>query len=106
MKKSVSAVLALLAVVAFLSVAFAAKGPSGKELYEKNCAGCHPNGGNSMKPAFSLHKKDLAAHKVDSVKGIVEKIRRPGPGMPSFSKSMISDAQAKEIARYILKTYR
>ncbi len=105
MKKSVSAVLALLAVTAFLSVAFA-KGPSGKELFEKNCAGCHPNGGNSMKPAFSLHKKDLKAHKVDSVKGIVEKMRRPGPGMPSFSKSMISDAQAKEIANYILKTYK
>ncbi len=105
MKKSVSVLLALLAVTAFVSAAFA-KGPSGKELFEKNCASCHANGGNMDNPAFTLHKKDLKKHGVDSVKGIVGKMRHPGPGMPTFSKKMISDAQAKEIARYILKTFK
>ncbi len=105
MKRFLSVVLALLAVGAFLSVAFA-KGPSGKELFEKNCASCHANGGNMDNPAFTLHKKDLRKHKVDSVKGIVGKMRHPGPGMPTFSEKMISDAQAKEIARYILKAFK
>ncbi|MDA8086080.1 MAG: c-type cytochrome [Nitrospiraceae bacterium] len=105
MKTAVPVMLVFLAAIALSSAAFA-KGPSGKALFEKNCASCHPNGGNMDNPAYTLHKKDLQKHGVDSVKGIVGKMRHPGPGMPAFSKEMIPDSQAKEIARYILKTFR
>ncbi len=104
MKTAVSVVFAFLSVIVFSTVAFA-KGPSGKVLFQKNCASCHANGGNMDNPEYTLHKKDLLKHGVRTVNGIVGKMRHPGPGMPSFSKQMIPDAQAKEIARYILKTF-
>ena len=104
MKTAVTVTFALLAAIALSTAAFA-KGPSGRALFQKNCASCHANGGNMDNPEYTLHKKDLQKHGVRTVNDIVNKMRRPGPGMPTFSKKMIPDAQAKEIARYILKTF-
>lgn len=104
MKTALSAALALFALIAFSSAAFA-KGPSGKALFEKNCASCHANGGNMDNPEYTLHKKDLQRHGVKTAADIVKRMRHPGHGMPTFSKKAIPDAQAKEIARYILKTF-
>jgi cytochrome c6 len=35
---------------------------SGKRLFEKNCAVCHPGGGNLMNPEKTLRIKHLAAN--------------------------------------------
>jgi len=78
----------------------------GATLFQQHCAACHPNGGNIIKPAFTLHKKDLDAHGVKSANDIVGKMRNPGPGMTRFDAKTISDKDAKEIAEYILKTFK
>lgn len=78
----------------------------GATLFQQHCAVCHPNGGNIIKPAFTLHKKDLDAHGVKSANDIVGKMRNPGPGMTRFDAKTISDKDAKEIAEYILKTFK
>jgi cytochrome c6 len=33
-------------------------------------------------------------------------MRNPGPGMNAFDQKTISDAKAKDIATYILKTFK
>jgi cytochrome c6 len=78
---------------------------TGKELFEKHCAVCHPDGGNIVNPEYTLHKKDREKHGVKTVKDIIDKMRNPGPGMNQFDKKMIPDDQAKKIAEYILKTF-
>ncbi len=80
--------------------------PKGAALYQKHCVVCHPDGGNIINPAFTLKKKDRDAHGVKTAKDIVAKMRKPGPGMTAFDAKTISDKDAKEIAEYILKTFK
>jgi cytochrome c6 len=78
----------------------------GETLFQENCSPCHPDGGNIINPAFTLHKKDREAHGVMTAKDIMGKMRNPGPGMTKFDKETISDKDAKAIAEYIMKTFK
>ncbi len=100
-------VLALL-VGGLASTGFAEKSApaQGKALFEKNCASCHPSGGNIINPQKTLHKASLAAHNVTTAKDIINLMRNPGPGMTKFDKQTIPDKDAKSIADYVLKTFK
>ena len=91
-------ILATLALSATMmaSAAFAA---GGEEIFKAKCASCHPDGGNIMNP-----KETLKGMK-DSKK-IVNKVRKGGGGMPAFDAKAISDADAKQLADYIIKTFK
>lgn len=78
----------------------------GEALFIEHCALCHPDGGNIVNPKKTLHKKDLASNKIKSKDDIVKLMRKPGPGMTTFDAKTISDKDAKEIAEYILKTFK
>ncbi len=78
----------------------------GEKLFTENCSPCHPDGGNIVNPAFTLHKKDREAHGVMTAKDITGKMRNPGPGMTKFDKKTIPDNDAKAIAEYIMKTFK
>ncbi len=82
------------------------KESKGEKLYKQHCVACHPDGGNIINPAFTLHKKSLDTHGVKTAKDIVGKMRNPGPGMTRFDAKTVSDKDAKEIAEYIIKTYK
>lgn len=79
---------------------------AGEELFLKYCAVCHPNGGNSDKPEYTLHAKALAKHKITTAADIVAKMRNPGPGMTAFDAATIPDKEATAIAEYVLKTFK
>ncbi|MHB8843413.1 MAG: c-type cytochrome [Nitrospirota bacterium] len=83
-----------------------AEGKSGEALFKEHCALCHPDGGNIVNPKKTLHKKDLDANKIKAKDDIVKIMRKPGPGMTTFDAKLISDKDAKEIAEYILKTFK
>lgn len=102
----VLAVAAALAVPAAGVLAAEKKVSPGKKLFEQYCAACHPNGGNIINPTFALHKKDRDANGVKTAKDIVGKMRKPGPGMTAFDAKTISDKDAKEIATYIIMTFK
>lgn len=82
------------------------KESNGAKLFQQHCAACHPGGGNIIKPAMTLHKKDRDAHGVKTAADIVGKMRNPGPGMTRFDAKTISDKDAKEIAEYILQAFK
>jgi len=105
MKTFVLATVSLSLLFCFMSAANA-KGNTGKALFEQHCSACHPDGGNIIKPDFTLHKKDREAHGVKTAEDIVGKMRNPGPGMTQFDNKTISDKDAKMIAEYILKTFK
>lgn len=85
--------------------ATAAEDQEGEALFKKNCAICHVDGGNIINPQKTLHKKDREANKVKTAADIIKRMRNPGPGMTQFDTKMISDADARKIADYILKTF-
>ena len=80
--------------------------PSGEALFRQHCAVCHPDGGNIVKPEYTLHAKALAAHRIGKAADIVGRMRNPGPGMTRFDAATVSDAEATAIAEYILATFK
>lgn len=97
MKKSIISAVAVVALSIFASAALAADG--GEAIFKAKCASCHPDGGNIINPKETL--KGLK----DSKK-IIAKIRKGGGGMTAFDAKAISDADAKLVAAYIIKTFK
>jgi cytochrome c6 len=83
----------------------AAEASSGEQAFARNCASCHPKGGNIINPAKTLDKKVLTANSIREPADIVGKMRNPGPAMTRFDEKAIPDGTAKAIAEYILKTF-
>jgi cytochrome c6 len=79
---------------------------SGEAGFKQHCAACHPNGGNIINLQKTLHKKDLDANNVKNAEDIIKLMRKPGPGMTPFDANTVPDKEAKEIANYILKTFK
>jgi cytochrome c6 len=107
MKKGVIATVTVCALGAFAvgGLAAEAKG-KGEALFKEKCAACHPDGGNIMNAKKTLKKKDLAANKIRSAADMVKYMRNPGPGMTKFDAKSLPDKDAKEIAAYVLKTFK
>jgi cytochrome c6 len=97
MKKGI--ILATLVLSTSLASAAFAAPAGGEATFKAKCASCHPDGGNIMNP-----KETLKGMK-DSKK-IISKIRKGGGGMTAFDAKAISDADAKLLADYIIKTFK
>jgi len=82
------------------------KESAGAKLFQQHCASCHPDGGNIIKPTITLRMKNLEARGVKTAEAIIGKMRNPGPGMIRFDAKTISDKDAKEIAQYVLDTFK
>jgi cytochrome c6 len=110
MNKGLLTTITILAAGTFALNGFAAekkaKANQGEELYKAKCAACHPDGGNIMNAKKTLKKKDLAANKIKTQADIVKYLRAPGPGMTKFDAGALPDKEAKEIAAYIMKTFK
>jgi cytochrome c6 len=84
----------------------AEKPAPGEQPFMKNCGVCHTGGGNIINPAKTLKSKDMTANGIRKPADIVKNMRDPGPGMTHFDEKTIPDQEAKEIAEYILKTFK
>lgn len=79
---------------------------TGETLFKQHCAVCHPDGGNIVSPQKTLHRKNLAAHKINKPEDIVKIMRNPGQGMNRFDEATIPDKDAMSIAEFVLNTYK
>jgi cytochrome c6 len=80
------------------AAAFAAE-TGGEAIFKAKCAACHPDGGNIIKPKETLKG-------IKNPKKIITQVRKGGGGMPAFDAKAISDADAKLLADYIIKTFK
>jgi cytochrome c6 len=94
-----------LVLICHAAPAPASDGSQGEQAFAKNCAVCHPGGGNIINAAKTLHKASLSANGIRGPADIVGKMRNPGPGMTQFDEKTIPDATARAIADYVLKTF-
>ena len=99
MKKGIILATLALSATMMASAASAAAPADGEAIFKSKCASCHPDGGNIINP-----KEPLKGMK-DSKK-ITSKIRKGGGGMTAFDAKAISDADAKAVADYIIKTFK
>jgi len=76
---------------------------AGAKLFSANCKGCHPHGGNILKPNLPLRSAPQLAD-FNSFEAFISDPRLPdgskGP-MPAFASNKISDQQARELYEYI-----
>lgn len=79
---------------------------TGEALFKQHCASCHPDGGNIIKPEYTLQAKSLAAHKISTPGDIVKIMRNPESGMTKFDEATIPEKDATEIALYIQNTFK
>ena len=98
MKKSILLATVAVSVSLMSAVAFAAAN-SGEAIFKAKCASCHPDGGNIMNPKETLKG-------IKDAKKITRKIRKGGGGMTAFDAKAISDADAKLVSEYIIKTFK
>jgi cytochrome c6 len=108
MKKVIVLLVSVLTLCCIGAVAFAEKESkkTGEAEFKEHCAICHPDGGNVINPKKTLHKADREANGIKREADIVKLIRKPGPGMTVFDEKTVSDAEAKEVAKYIFKTFK
>ncbi|HEX8960538.1 MAG TPA: c-type cytochrome [Geobacteraceae bacterium] len=107
MKRGVITTVTVFALGSFAAGGLAAEAKGkGETLFKEKCAACHPDGGNVMNAKKTLKKKDLAANKIRNAADLVKYMRNPGPGMTKFDAKALSNKDAKEIASYILKTFK
>ena len=83
---------------------YAQKAPKGSDAYatgaaifETNCLDCHPQGKNIIKPDHPI----VGSPKLKDFPAFTGWIRKPVAPMPTFTDSQISDAQVKELYKYI-----
>lgn len=69
----------------------------GESLYGTHCAGCHPNGGNSITPGRPVKGSST----LSDFKLFLQWIRHPEALMPPFPETVLSDAEARELYEYI-----
>ncbi|MRR35169.1 cytochrome C [bacterium] len=101
-----AAVTALAAAWFCLAACAAFSGQTGVALFATHCAGCHPNGGNTVNPAKTLSRAHREAGGIRTAGDVAAYIRNPGPGMPVFSEGMIPEADAVKIGEYVVMTFR
>jgi cytochrome c6 len=96
------------------SIAFTGVGGTGLADAQKNgeaefktyCASCHFEGGNLIKADKTLSKADRERNGVRTAGDIIFLIRKPGEGMTVFDEKMLSEAEARRVADYILATFK
>jgi cytochrome c6 len=98
MKRSIVTALTAVSVGMMSMSAFAAE-TGGEAIFKAKCAACHPDGGNIINPKETLKG-------IKDAKKITKKIRQGGGGMTAFDAKTVSDADAKKVADYIIKTFK
>lgn len=109
MKRLLAIFILLMAACTFVKISSAneeSKRGIGENLFNQYCLMCHPDGGNIFNAQKSLHRNDLNSHNIKKIEDIVNIMRNPGPGMPSFDEDKIPDDLAKKIAEYIFDTFK
>jgi cytochrome c6 len=108
MRKMIVLLVSILTICCVGAVASAEKASkdAGATEFKEHCAICHPEGGNIINPKKTLLKADREANNIRTEADIIKIMRNPGPGMTTFDQKTISDDEAKDIAKYLLKTFK
>ena len=75
---------------------------AGKDIFKKNCAGCHVNGGNILRRSKNLKISSLKRNGVDNPEAIA-KIARQGIGIMSGYEDVLGKNGDKIVANWVFQ---
>jgi cytochrome c6 len=76
--------------------------PSGAEIFEVHCAGCHVNGGNIIRRGKNLKMRALRRYSVDSVEAIAHLVTVGKRPMSAYADTL-TPAEIDAVSRYVLE---
>ncbi|WP_323367357.1 c-type cytochrome [Leptothoe sp. PORK10 BA2] len=91
-----------LVVSVWLSTSAVAWAEPAPQLFDVNCAGCHPNGANIIRRGKNLKQKALSRHGYTSVDAIATLITN-GKGLMSPYDDRLSEDDIINLANYVLE---
>ena len=109
-KRIGAVVISVLVACAAVPAAAATEGGAadlkkGEALFSKQCAVCHPGGGNVINAKKPINRKALESRNIKTAEDIVKVMRNPVPPMLRFDEKTIPQGDALAIGEYILKTF-
>ena len=72
------------------------------QLFETNCAGCHPHGGNIIRRGKNLKARALRRNKLDSTEAIATLVTNGKNNMPAYQDRLTS-AEIQALSTYVLE---
>ena len=99
--------LTILVIVAILFISsnqytLAATINNSAQLFETNCAGCHPHGGNIIRRGKNLKTRALHRNKLDSLEAIASLVTNGKNNMPAY-QDRLTKKEIQDVAAYVLK---
>ena len=98
----------LVAIVLFVSLlclspnSVASASANGAAIFQANCAGCHPNGGNIVRRGKTLRQQALRRNGMDSLAAIKTLVRQGKNNMPAYA-DRLSSQEIEAVATYVLE---
>jgi cytochrome c6 len=74
----------------------------GKQIFNLNCAGCHPHGNNIIRRGKNLKLKTLQKNGYDTPEKIIWLITNGKNNMSAF-KDRLSESEIQQVASYVLE---
>jgi len=99
---SIILIIIALTILSFTAPALAGELPNGAQIFARNCAACHANGGNIIRRGKNLKKRTLHRHKKDSVEAISALVKQGKYAMPAYA-DRLSETQIEAVAAYVLE---
>ena len=72
------------------------------KIFEINCAGCHPHGGNIIRRGKNLSLRALHRNKLDSLEAIAILVTNGKNNMPAY-QDRLTEKEIKEVSAYVLE---
>lgn len=74
----------------------------GAKIFQAQCAGCHPNGGNIIRRGKNLKLRALKRNKVDSIESISDLVTNGKNNMSAYG-DRLSKIEIENVSNYVLK---
>ncbi|NJO93531.1 MAG: c-type cytochrome [Hydrococcus sp. RM1_1_31] len=98
----ISILMISMVIIACQAPAFAENISNGAKIFNVQCAGCHPNGGNIIRRGKSLQKKALQRNKMDSLEAVQEIVTNGKNNMSAFG-DRLSQQEIEIVSAYVLE---
>ncbi len=102
LRQSVLCTILIISVFLFISHPALASQDSGAAIFEANCAGCHPKGGNIIRRGKNLKERALKRNHVDTVENVISLVTQGKNNMPAYEERLNSQ-QIETVSNYVLE---
>ncbi len=92
----------IISVFLFISSPVLASQDSGAAIFEANCAGCHPKGGNIIRRGKNLKERTLKRNHVDTIDAIASLVTKGKNNMPAYEERLTSQ-EIETVSNYVLE---